>query len=424
MPLFIQGAIHGNEYEGVDSNMRLIERLATTPYGTDPEVDEILDGAVVVFNVIQNPDGRVAGTRANGNGFDLNRDFLTQSQSETKASVSIMQEWLPPETLDLHGYVTPTLVEATTKPHNPGIDYDLWLKWNQSRIDANEAAMAAVNLGITRPINDWCSDGSVPPLHGAALPGRPAGRPGGRRGLGRLGPVLHADVLAARRPERLDGRDVHEHVDLANPRQPLLPERQRRPDEEPDRPERGAARAAWSSAGRRSLYDIANRNELLHDQFEIYRRGVAGEARPACCPAPFDVENNWMHEFPTAYVIPVGAGQRSNAEANRLVEWLIFNGIQVTQAPQRRRRRGAERRARLVRRADEPGAPRPGGDVARHRRRHLEPDRHPLRAARGVEPRLPLGRRRDPGPERGGVHGPDDGPDREADEVRRRRRVR
>jgi hypothetical protein len=38
--------------------------------------------------------------------------------------------------LDLHGYVTPTLVEATTKPHNPSIDYDLWLKWNQPRIDA------------------------------------------------------------------------------------------------------------------------------------------------------------------------------------------------------------------------------------------------------------------------------------------------
>ena len=76
--------------------MQLIERLATTPYGADPEVDEILDHAVVVFNPIQNPDGRVAGTRANGNGFDLNRDFLTQSQSETQASVALMQEWLRP----------------------------------------------------------------------------------------------------------------------------------------------------------------------------------------------------------------------------------------------------------------------------------------------------------------------------------------
>ena len=103
----------------------------------------------------------------------------------------------------------------------------------------------------------------------------------------------------------------------------------------------------WSTL----VYDTANRNELMHDQFEIYRRGVAGEARPACCPAPFDVDNNWMHEFPTAYVIPVGAGQRSDAEANRLVEWLLFNGIQVTKLAQRRDRRRPERRARLVRRA-------------------------------------------------------------------------
>ena len=84
VPIFIQGGIHGNEYEGVDAAMQLIEKLATTPAGADAEVDEILDQAVVVFNPIQNPDGRVAGTRTNGNGFDLNRDYLTQSQSETR----------------------------------------------------------------------------------------------------------------------------------------------------------------------------------------------------------------------------------------------------------------------------------------------------------------------------------------------------
>ena len=162
VPIFVQGAIHGNEYEGVEAIFETLKKLATTPYGADPEVDAVLDHTVMLFNVIQNPDGRVAGTRANGNGFDLNRDFMTQSQSETRASVSIMQKWLPPETLDLHGYVTPTLIEATTKPHNPSIDYDLWLKWNQGRIDANEAAMAARGYDITRPINDWCADTSEP----------------------------------------------------------------------------------------------------------------------------------------------------------------------------------------------------------------------------------------------------------------------
>ncbi len=163
VPLYIQAGIHGNESEGIDASLQIIERLATTPYGTDPEVDTILDNAVVLFNVIQNPDGHIANARANGNNFDLNRDFLTQSQSETKASVAIMQEWLPPEMLDLHGYVTPTLIEATTKPHNPSIEYDLWLKWNQARIDANEAAMNAIGLAVTRPINDWCPNGDLPP---------------------------------------------------------------------------------------------------------------------------------------------------------------------------------------------------------------------------------------------------------------------
>ena len=66
MPIFVQGSIHGNEYEGADAVMRTIERLATTAYGEDPQVDAWLDHAVLVFNVIQNPDGRIAGTRANG----------------------------------------------------------------------------------------------------------------------------------------------------------------------------------------------------------------------------------------------------------------------------------------------------------------------------------------------------------------------
>jgi hypothetical protein len=57
---------------------------------------------------------------------------------------------------------------------------------------------------------------------------------------------------------------------------------------------------------------------------------VAGEPRPPCCPAPFDVENNWMRDYPAAYVIPLGPVQRSDPEANRLVRWLLTNGIEVS----------------------------------------------------------------------------------------------
>ena len=76
-------------------------------------------------------------------------------------------------------------------------------------------------------------------------------------------------------------------------------------------------------------YVSANRNEMLYDEAERYRRGVAGEPRVDCCEPPFDVDNNWMKEFPDAYVIPVDTGQRSNAEAKRLVDWLLRNGIEV-----------------------------------------------------------------------------------------------
>ena len=183
IPIFIQSGIHGNEYEGVDAAMQIIEQLATTPYGTDPEVDDVLDHALMVFNVIQNPDGRIAGARTNGNGFDLNRDYLTQSQSETKASVGIMQDLLATEGLDLHGYATPTLIDGTTKPHNPGLEYDLFVKWNQPRLDANEAALNAVGLQMQRPVNDWCSDADLRPVRPGRRPVRTwlrAGTTGGR----------------------------------------------------------------------------------------------------------------------------------------------------------------------------------------------------------------------------------------------------
>ncbi len=322
VPVFVNGAIHGNEYEGVESNMQLIEQLATTPYGANPKFDDILNHVILVFNVIQNPDGRVAGTRANGNGFDMNRDFMTQSQSEVRASVALMQKWLPVEVLDLHGYVTPTLIEATTKPHNPSIEYDLWLKWNQDRIDANEAAMHASGYNVTRPINHWCEDGSDPDPPGeggvcddGTLPG-----PAVAESWDDWGPFytpMYAQHVG------LDGSTV----EMCNQTDDDCGV----PGDSIDQPlgRLGSYHAQYITTTSTLEYVVDNRNEMLYDETERYRRGVAGEPRVACCPPPFDVDNNWMKEFPEAYVIPVGEGQRSDAEAKRLADWLLRNGIEV-----------------------------------------------------------------------------------------------
>jgi hypothetical protein len=327
VPVYVQGAIHGNEYEGVESNMQLIEELATTPYGVNPRFDDILDHVILVFNVIQNPDGRVAGTRANGNGFDLNRDFLTQSQPETQASVAEMQEWLPVEVLDLHGYVTPTLIEATTKPHNPSIEYDLWLKWNQDRIDVNEAAMRAAGFNVTRPINHWCADGSDPdpPGEGGVCDDGTQPGPAVAESWDDWGPFytpMYAQHVG------LDGSTVEmcnqTDGDCGVPGDAIA--------ETPGR--LGAYETQYIVTTSSLEYVVANRNEMLYDEAERYRRGVAGEPRVDCCPPPFDVDNNWMKEFPQAYVVPLGAGQRSDAEANRLVEWLLRNGVEVDELKQ------------------------------------------------------------------------------------------
>ena len=318
VPIFNQSGIHGNEYEGVESNMQLIKELATTPYGVDPKIDSYLDHMILVFNIIHNPDGRVAGTRTNGNGFDLNRDWLTQSQSETKASVALQLEWLAPELLDLHGYVTPTLVESTTKPHAPQLEYDLILQWNPRRSQANADGLAEIGFGTTRPILDWCPEGDFPDPGPLCADGSTPG-PAVAEGWDDWGPFYTGQYA------QLTGFDSST-VEMCNRTDFLcgLPGSTTH-----QRGRLGAYMAQRAVTLSTMDFMIENRNELLDTQMEVYRRGVTAADRPACCPAPYDLNNNWMREFNTAYVIPMGAGQRSAAEANRLVDWLLFNSIEV-----------------------------------------------------------------------------------------------
>ena len=318
VPIFIQGSIHGNEYEGTDAVMRTIERVATTPYGDDPQVDAWLDHAVLVFNVIQNPDGRIVGTRANGNGFDLNRDYITQSQPETVASVGVIREWFPTGVYDLHGYVTPTLVEGTTVPHNPGIEYDIWTKWNQPRMDANQAGLATEGFGISRPINnipgddpenDWIPDGETLPQGWDDWGPFYTGQYGQLRGLDAM--TVEACY-----------EDDNDLCGINGAAPSLLG--------------RAAALREHELVVNSSVdFLVENRREMLYDQYEIYRRGKEDAPRPELTgPLPFPgtpADHDYMTPYPRAHVIPVGAGQRSDAEAKRLVDFLLGNDIEVRQ---------------------------------------------------------------------------------------------
>jgi hypothetical protein len=289
VPVFINASIHGGEYTGVDAAIRLIETLA---YGDSPEVTEILENVILLVNVVQNPDGRVLGTRANANGIDINRDFITQSQPETRATVNIFTEWNPMVVLDLHGFVNPMLIEPCTPPHNPNYEYDLYIKWAFQEAEAMEAELFD-HTGFPAQIpfrdfslgwDDWPP--TYTPMYGMYHGG--------------YGHTLETSY----RDER--GVDAHYW-------------------------------AVWGAL----KFAAQNRQAMIHDQIEIFRRGFL-DLPQMLIPDEILDQTQWeqyneltIQEFPAAYVIPADEPfQLSSHQAARLVDFLLFNDVQVDQASQ------------------------------------------------------------------------------------------
>lgn len=321
MPIFVQANIHGNEEEGTEAILQVIRDMVTLPRGESDIVDRLLDDVILVVVPMENPDGRLAGTRANGNGFDMNRDWLVQSQSEVRASAKFQLEWLAPVGLDMHGYVDPTLIDGLTKPHNPGLEYDQFVYWNQRRLDHNDEDYEAIGYGTTRPVNEWNSEGL----------GVPPGNPEVAEGWDDWGPFYTQTYMA------------YYGVDGSTLEMCQIPTGLGAP-EAGDCPARlGSKIAQYVGFYSSAEFWIANKNELMRSQLEVFRRGVADAARPQCCADPLisgrgfdEAQHNWMIEYPTAYVIPWGSGQRSNAEANRMAQWLLDNGVQVSRVTKKK----------------------------------------------------------------------------------------
>ncbi|MEV7796651.1 M14 family zinc carboxypeptidase [Streptomyces sp. NPDC087512] len=310
-PLFINNNIHGNEWEGTDAALKLIERLATA---NDARTTELLSKSRVYLNVTANPDGRIAGTRANANGFDLNRDFITASQPESRAIRQIAIDKQPVMMIDLHGYVNGTLIEPTTPPHGENYEYDLFLKNSYANALGMEAAVNG--LGYTPQ-----KDGVEP----AVIPFRDQ-----QEGWDDWPPIFtpqympfHGTVAAhtVEFPMRVNGRDYDT--------QPVGELRRR-----------SAINTAIAGAAMRATLDYAldHRATVIADQIELFRRGTAGEAqRPVSQETVPGVpgigpEDVYTAEFPRAYVIPAGDGQRSATAAARLVDHLTANDVRVVRA--------------------------------------------------------------------------------------------
>ncbi|SDX63154.1 Zinc carboxypeptidase [Amycolatopsis xylanica] len=302
-PVWINNNIHGNEWEGTDGALRVIERLATS---NDTTTRELLRRNRFYFNVTANPDGRVAGVRQNASGFDLNRDFATGSQPESRAMRQIVETTQPLMMLDEHGYVTNTLIEPTTPPHGQNYDFDLYIKHSYANSLGMEQAVKALGHPETAkpeiPFRDYPEgvwDGWAP-IYTAQY-------------------SMYHGAISYTIEIPMDVNSDYETTPAA--------ELQRRARINID--------VVEATIGTTIGYVHQHRSELISNQIEIFRRGAAGEPQreiPDGFVPGFGPEDRYRTEFPRAYVIPAGADQRSATAAARLVDHLLVNDVRVKQA--------------------------------------------------------------------------------------------
>ena len=111
--VWVQGNIHSNEVEGKEALQALIRDLATH---AGPNV---LDSIVLIAVPIYNPDGNekfavqavnrpeqngpeMIGEGTNGQGLNLNRDYMKQEAPETRAEFALFDSWGADVFMDLH----------------------------------------------------------------------------------------------------------------------------------------------------------------------------------------------------------------------------------------------------------------------------------------------------------------------------------
>ncbi|OAH09810.1 M14 family zinc carboxypeptidase [Streptomyces jeddahensis] len=311
-PVFINNNIHGNEWEGTDAALELVEQLAKAK---DSATAELLAHNRLYFNITANPDGRIAGTRANANGFDLNRDFITASQPEARAIRQIAIDKQPAVMLDLHGYVNGTLIEPTTPPHGENYEYDLFLKHTYANALGMEAAVNG--LGYT-PAKDGVEPAQIPFRDQA-------------EGWDDWPPIFTPQYMPFH--GAVAAHTIEFPMAVNNDEYDELPVGELR--------RRAGINVDIAGAAMRATlaYTEAHRTALIADQIEVFRRGAAGAAQvpvseetvpgvPGIGP-----EDVYTTDFPRAYVIPAGGrAQRSATAAARLVDHLLANDVSVERA--------------------------------------------------------------------------------------------
>jgi hypothetical protein len=137
--VYIQANIHAGEVEGKEAAQMLLRDLTLGP------LRPLLDSVILLVVPIYNADGNEqlapeeinrpeqngpprVGRRANGQGLDLNRDYVKLEAPETRASEELLDRWNPDLFIDLH--------TTDGSYHGYNLTYSPGLNANHSRINA------------------------------------------------------------------------------------------------------------------------------------------------------------------------------------------------------------------------------------------------------------------------------------------------
>jgi hypothetical protein len=329
-PIWFSANIHGNEWEGTDASMQVIEDLVEAPW---PAVRDLLEEHRIYFSLTLNPDGRTAGTRATALGLNENRDMITNTTPEATSFVRTAAAVQPLSAADLHGYTGVLQVEPCGPPHGENYEYDLFIPHGYAMARQVEDDVVAADIpGNTYydiTTGEVVDENTGPDTAHIAIPYRDI--PSGWDDYPPIFTAQYAAFFGA----------ITSTVEL-----PLS-----RPTGSTQSPENARINTAVAKRTIESIVDYVDDNgsELLDNQIETFRRGVAGEPKDSLTEADVagvEGPDEWKPlwdvvddqdpvQLPRAYVIPAGEGQRSSSDAENLVRQLLLHEIEVgvLQAP-------------------------------------------------------------------------------------------
>lgn len=180
---YVQANIHAGEVEGKEAVQELLRDL------TLGKLHPMVDSMIVIFVPIYNADGNDAfgpewrnrseqngplmvGLRPNGQGYDLNRDYVKQEAPETRGALALINEWNPDLFMDLHttdgsfhGYAL-TWSPGLNPNHTPTNDWvqDTVLEQVRARLRKNGGfeTYPYGNFGGGNPPTRWDTYESLP----------------------------------------------------------------------------------------------------------------------------------------------------------------------------------------------------------------------------------------------------------------------